>query len=707
MQKSMMGRSSVSVVLVLAAILGGGCDGCGRDKSIAMDLDLGMPPADTGPVGEDLGAMFPDTGIGVGELMITRVVPDHGPFRGGNVVVLRGSGFSLDAAVTFGGRLVQAADMELIDARRLQVVVPAGDVGLADVGITLAGETVTLADGYTYDAAYVEPDRGSVAGGTFISIVGQGTSFADGDTVTIGRSPCAEVVVVSPTRITCKTPPLSASTVDVTVTHPADGTTVVAPDSYTYYETTDPYGGGLGGGPVNGSVNVTVLNATTGDPVDGATVFLGDVGGPYVGDTDLGGRITFSGADLIGAQVVTGSKFCFEKTSFVAADASDVTMFLVPWTDPMCGEGGMPPPPGPGRRGSFISGSLIWRGPSEFSPNPWLNIPRPRDNELKVAYVYATQPGVDIPNPDPAQGGAIQRILDAIPDPLPGDERGYPYRIFVRPGSMAVYALAGLENTTTGEFIPYVMGIARNVLAGPGEEILDRDMIMNITLDRSVDVVMSELPAAARSGPNRYKVRAAVDLGGEGVIVRVVNDVEIDTLRRRTNDRPFRLVSQPALYDALSDGRYRVEAGWFTGDFDGLPYTQIVRSGIVGVDMPIPMDGFLGIPSPTAPEYGAPLPADRILRWEADGPTPSLHVVLLTGGDTNPAWRIFLPGDVREAPIPDTTTLGVADIATGDVYWQIYAVTIPGFDFDTFSYAYLNDRFWEKSAVDFFTAQAN
>ncbi len=704
MRVKMLGRSAVVFVVALAA-LGAGCSG--RDEGVGEDVDLGTGGRDAGPPPEDLGTSFPDTGIGSSELVFTRAVPDHGPFRGGNVVVLRGSGFSLDAVVSFGGRMVQPADMELIDTRRLQVVVPAGEVGPADVAVTLGSDTVMLEDGYTYDALYVEPDRGSVAGGTFVSLVGQGTNFAEGDTVTFGRSACTDVAVVSPTRITCKTPPLSASTVDVTVTHTADGTTVIAPDAYTYYDTSDPFGGGLGGGPVSGNVNVTVLNATTGDAVEGATVFLGDGAGAYVGDTDAGGRITFSGADLVGAQVVTGSKFCFEKTSFVAADASDVTMFLVPWMDPMCGMGMGMPPPGRGRSGSFISGSLVWRGPSEFSPNPWLNIPPARANEIKVAYVYATQPSVDLANPDPAQPGAIQRVLEVIPDPLPGDERGYPYRIFVRPGSMAVYALAGLENTTTGEFVPYVMGIARNVLAGPGEEIEDRDMTMNITLDRSVDVVMSGLPARGRSGPSRYKVRAAVDLGGEGVIVRVVNDTEIDTLRRRTNDLPFRLVSQPALFDALSDGRYRVEAGWFTGDFDGLPYTQIVRTGIVRVDRPIEMTGFLGIPTATSPEYGAPLPADRILRWEADGPTPSLHIVLMNGGDGNPAWRQFLPGDVREAPIPDTTALGVADIARGDVFWQVYAVTIPGFDFDTFSYAYLNDRYWEKSAVDFFTAQAN
>jgi len=168
----------------------------------------------------------------------------------------------------------------------------------------------------------------------------------------------------------------------------------------------------------------------------------------------------------------------------------------VPPADMRCGG----PPSGRGRNGSFVEGELVWRGPNEFGPNPWSNIPPARMNEVNVAYVYGTQVDVRTPNPDPALGGAIQRVVET-----PLGMRGYPYRIFVRPSGMAVYALAGLENTVTAEFIPYVMGVARNVLAGPGETVSNIDVVMDIPLDHSVDVRLSGLPMAARTGPDRFK----------------------------------------------------------------------------------------------------------------------------------------------------------------------------------------------------------
>jgi hypothetical protein len=246
--------------------------------------------------------------------------------------------------------------------------------------------------------------------------------------------------------------------------------------------------------------------------------------------------------------------------------------------------------------------------------------------------------------------------------------------------------------------------------------VTGQDMEMNIPLDHYVDVAMTSVPARARSGPDRFKVEGVIDLGGEGYIVREVNDVMLDVVRRRTNDRPFRLVSQPALFDALSDGRYRVEAGWYTGGFDGLPFTYAVREGVRAVNETVAIGELLGIPAAVSPEYGAPVPADRVLRWRADGAAPNLHIVLATGGDGNPAWRHFLPGDVREAPIPDTsrtmttrTMCGTAppDLASGDLYWQVYAVEIPGFAFESFSYAYLSDRYWSKASTDFFVARVD
>jgi hypothetical protein len=688
-------RSSFALALLL--VVAGGV-GCGDDM-------ITPPPpgtdSGTGPIDVDGGSMLPDTGIGTSAVSITRLVPDHGAFTGGTTVIVRGTGFTEDAEVTIDGRAVQPADIELIDSNRLSIVTPAGEVGPADVVVTVGDDTATLEAGYTYDAFYVDPNRGAVSGGTLVNIIGSGTAFADGDEVVFGRTPCNEVTVVSETTITCRTPPMAAGSVDVTILRASDASELVLSDGYTYYDSTDPFGGGLGGGPIAGTLNVTVLNAGNGAPVDEAFVIVGeDVATPYQGLTDLNGQITFSGDDLLGPVMVTAAKFCFEKTSIVSFDATDVTIFLVPWMDPMCGMGGMPPT-GRGRNGAFISGELVW--PSDFGlgPQPWFNVPNPRAGEVKVAYVYTTQAALEYPNPDPSLGGAIQRVLETGET---GDS-GYLYRIFARPAGLAVYALAGLENTTTGEFIPYVTGIARNVLAGPGEEVEDVDIVMDIPLDHTLDVAVTGLPAEARTGPDRFKIEAYMDLGGEGVIVREVNLQPLDIVRGRNNDRPFRFWAQPALFGALADGRYRIIGGWYTGDFDAQPYTVVVQNGVRAFDATVTLDGFLGIPQATSPAYGERLPSDRILRWAADGPTPDMHIVLMIGGDGNPAWRHFVRGDVYEAPIPDLSTIeGIDDISAGFITWVVYAVKIPGFDFDEFSYTYLQDRFWSHYAIDYFTA---
>lgn len=706
MSRSWLALSCVSASLLLLSA-------CGDDDGIE-DADIML--VDSGDGTTDAGPGFVDgSGIGNEDFVLDRVVPDVGPTVGGNTVVLRGNGFTDLAQVTFGGLDVQPADHRLIDERRLAVVVPAGDVGTVDVTIEVDGEIRELEDAYTYEPIYVEPNSGSIAGGTFVSIIGTGTTFEDGDVVNFGRLPCTDVEVVSETRINCRTPPSVAGTVDVTVVDGSDMSETGAQDAFTYFDNSDPFAGGLGGGPINGAINITAIDAATGAPVPDAFAIVGeDLTTVHQGLTDTLGQITFSGPDIMAPATVHVAKHCYERTSVVAFDASQVTVFMQPWMDPMCGDGGEPPPPGRGRNGATVAGELVFFGPMEMGPNPWSNVPEPIDGWMRVAYVYSTRVRHDIPNVDPSGNGTlINRVLEEGPT----GSLGYPYSIFVRPSGMAVYAIAGLENTVSGEFRPYVMGVARNVLAGPGQNITGVDIIMNIPLDHYLETLVTELPEPVAAGPDRFRLQADIDLGGEGVIHRMTPPFqidlssrliggELDVLRMRDVSRNPRFTAQPSLEGALSDGRYRVEVGWYNSDADLPPYTVAIERGVTSIDATLPINGFLGVPEPVAPTDGATLPADRIFRWTSDptAPAPDLYmVIMLRPGalGTLPVWRMFVPGTVQQTPVPDFGSIeGLGDITSGFITWGVWAISIDGFMFDNLRYTDVNGSNWSREALD-------
>jgi hypothetical protein len=668
-----------------------------------------LPPEED--EGEDVEPRdtFPDNAINEAGITVTGVEPGSGPFAGGNQAIVRGSGFTEDALVFVDGRMVQPANTILRDSNSLIIVVPAGEVGLADVTVRIGEDEVGRQDAYTYNPLVLEPLSGSIAGGTSVSVTVDGAQFDDGVVVEFGDAACTQLRVISPNTVRCLTPRGDVGEVDVAAYWPEEPERprLVALDAFEYIDLIDTDAGGLNGGPIEGTLNLTVIDSFANRAIPEALVVIGDdPAGELQGRTDSRGQITFSNDELAGPLTVHVVGDCLEKTSIVLFDAQNATIHVTPSLDPSCGMPGDPPPPGRGTAGALISGELIYPGSDEFAINAWDNIPKPRANEERVAYVFTTRVRTNVRNPNPGLSGLQAKIIESEAEI---GRRGYPYQIFARPAGLAVYAIAGLERIDTREFAPYVMGVRRDIVTAPGDETLEADIIMDIPLDREIAVQMQNLPGPVTRGPDQFRVQAHIDLGGEGVIYRAINGWPLDVQTGFTAGSLFRFFAQPALVGSLSDGRYRIVAGWYTGDGEAgePPLTEMRLEGVEQQLEPVVVDDLLAIPRQLAPAEGAPLPADRVLRWELDGEPPDLYEVIIIGGDNLPAWRLIVPGTETSAPIPDFSGAeDVLDIAPGVILWAVRAIRIDDFDYHQLKFNQIDSsRFWSHTSMDAFTTQ--
>jgi hypothetical protein len=114
----------------------------------------------------------------------------------------------------------------------------------------------------------VSPTSGSVPGGTAVTITG--TNFAAGATVTFGGAAATNVVVVSGTQITAKTPAGSAGSVTVTVT--VNGQSGSLASGFTYVTPPTVSGVSPSAGPIVGGTAVTITGTNF---AAGATVTFG------------------------------------------------------------------------------------------------------------------------------------------------------------------------------------------------------------------------------------------------------------------------------------------------------------------------------------------------------------------------------------------------------------------------------------------------
>jgi len=79
---------------------------------------------------------------------ITNMAPASGSTAGGTIVTVTGTNFAAGATLAFGG--ADATGVTVASSTSLQAVTPARTAGQADVVVTVAGQSATLAKGFTY-----------------------------------------------------------------------------------------------------------------------------------------------------------------------------------------------------------------------------------------------------------------------------------------------------------------------------------------------------------------------------------------------------------------------------------------------------------------------------------------------------------------------------------------------------------------------------
>ncbi|TKB23975.1 DUF1080 domain-containing protein [Desulfopila sp. IMCC35006] len=155
---------------------------------------------------------------------ISGITPGQGTSNGGTPFTISGSNFTVDGELNVSDVLVgsnPALAITVVDANTITATTPPGPTGGATVTVVSDTGSAVLENGFTYIGPPVvsslSPSAGSEAGGTLVTITGQG--FEAGSTVLFAGTAALSVSYVNSNRLDVVTPAGSAGFVNITLTN--------------------------------------------------------------------------------------------------------------------------------------------------------------------------------------------------------------------------------------------------------------------------------------------------------------------------------------------------------------------------------------------------------------------------------------------------------------------------------------------------------
>ena len=534
-------------------------------------------------------------------LAITGLSPPAGPVWGDTPVTVKGIGFGAGAQVLIGA--LPATQVVVLSTTEITCNTPPGSPGLANIKVVDGARKAELPGGFVYvpekPELYVAlPDRGAVAGGTWVQLIGAG--FPKNPEVFFGDKAGADVVRVNASYITVRTPPASKGTVDVRVV--GDDQETKLGKAFTYFDPKTTFGG-TWGPLIDGALNVTVLDGLTAQPVPEAFVILdNDPATPYQALTNEYGQLVFSGPDLSGAHSISVSKEGYVTYSVVHFDAENITIFLTQAAIP---EPGLPDGIGPGivkgkvtGLGKYVAG-VPGKCDTSKGSDPW------HCNSCSSSFstcgtngalctslgssqgkkcVMACEADADCPEdatcqlvegskhciPLPGKKVAVcagtkpyYRYFDVPLGPLAMTDANDEFLIFTYPTEIAVVCFGGfwlgngdpnsddLEYAITvnpkSYFQPVAMGVKRHVFLAPGQLAENLEIELSIPLNRTVHARFEKPPM---EDTDFLWARAYLDFGSDGVIKMPVYESLYE-------DEPFEMPTLPSSFSGeIADASY-------------------------------------------------------------------------------------------------------------------------------------------------------
>jgi hypothetical protein len=652
----------------------------------SLNLDSGPPPNPD----PDAGTPDPHAIIGA--------QPSHGPFNGGQRVLLHGKGWSSQVRVWFGADEIDPASVLSIDPTRVQITAPPGNAGPVDI-TTQNGDDVstkrTLIAGYNYDALYAVPDSGPVPGGTVIELVGQGTAWDATTIAKIDNKPCTTLTVDSPTHLTCTVPAGSPGTKTISVATGTD--TILVLDAYTYEDSDNGYKGGLSGGDLAGHLKVLVYDNYTGDAIPGALVVVGsDITTAIKAQSDATGVTVITDPSLSSPQTVTVAAKCHSPISFVAEPVDTVTAYLDPTLTPACAGMGDPPPVG-GKVSQLgqINGELVWGQVNEFKKGGWINVPGPiGPNEKQVAYVF-------IASGDPTQPFQLPSSTTAVTPASPGD-RGYGFSTTTYPGNRSLYAVAGIEDDSKSPptFNAYAFGAVSGVPVLPGQVTDAVYISMFKTLDQALSMDVKP-PVPGPKGPDRLRTNVAVRLGPDGYAILPGAQKSPFLPLQGVIDT----IGLPALDGVLTGSVYVVSARALTGSAGTAPMSVIGRLVTNNTAQTLDVSGFVSVPVLTTPAANTAWDGVSLETTFPPGGAPvDLTVYDIAAGNGLVHWTIAVPGGAQAITLPSLAGIPDLAIPAGPLSIAVYGARVDGFDYKKLRYRQLRPQGMSAYSLDYFNA---